>query len=107
MSTLSRNDIAHLAKLARLEVTDEQAERWAGQLTNVVSYVEQLQQVDTTGVTTDTGVSGLQNILMADEMQPENDLANISQAELLKNVPAKSGTFLEVRAVLSTEGGEA
>ena len=107
MSTLSQSDIAHLAKLARLEVGTEDAERYAGQLTTVVAYVEQLQQVPTEGISDGRGVTGLQNVLAADVPREKTDLANLDVERALASAPRRDGQFIEVRAVLGGESGEA
>lgn len=51
MSTISRDDVAKLAKLARLALTDNELDAFAGQLDSILGYVGQIQAVDTSGVT--------------------------------------------------------
>ncbi len=100
MTELSRSDIQHLARLARLDLTDEEYERYATQLTNVVGYVEQLSGVDTSGVEARVGVTGLRNVLAADE---PDEVSFFDDQKALAAAPRKDGEFIEVRAVL---GGE-
>ena len=47
---LTRADVERIAALARLELTAEEVERFAGQLTAILAYADQVQQVDTGGV---------------------------------------------------------
>jgi aspartyl-tRNA(Asn)/glutamyl-tRNA(Gln) amidotransferase subunit C len=47
---LTRADVERIAALARLELTPEEVERFAGQLTAILAYADQVQQVDTSGV---------------------------------------------------------
>ncbi len=51
MSTISRDDVAKLAKLARLALTDGELDSFAGQLDAILGYVGAIQAVDVTGVT--------------------------------------------------------
>lgn len=103
MSTVSKENVAHLAALARLDLTDEEAERFAGQLSNVVGYVEQLQEVGTDDEDQGTGVTGLTNILQADEPRAADDPAVINRDAFFAQAPRTKETLLQVRAVL---GGE-
>lgn len=96
MSDLSRSDIQHLTRLARLDVSEEELERYAGQLTNIVHYVEQLSSVDTSKA---GGTSQIKNVVAKDEPQP----TDFDREAALKAFPRRDGNFLEVRAVL---GGE-
>ncbi|HSI21272.1 MAG TPA: Asp-tRNA(Asn)/Glu-tRNA(Gln) amidotransferase subunit GatC [Verrucomicrobiae bacterium] len=99
MSELSRSDIQHLSRLARLSLTEEEYERYATQLTQVVGYVDQLSSVDTSHVESRVGVTGLTNVMRAD-VPVESDF-NLDLA--LSAAPRRDGDYIEVRAVL---GGE-
>lgn len=50
MSQISRDDVAHLARLARLTLTDGELDSFAGQLDAILAHVSQIQAVDVTGV---------------------------------------------------------
>lgn len=99
MAELSDSDIQHLARLARLDITAEETARYADQLTAVVHYVETLSEVDTSKVTAHTGVTGLTNVLRADEADTSGFNHDVATAAF----PRRDGDFIEVRAVL---GGE-
>lgn len=103
MSTVSKDDIAHLAKLARLAITEEESQRYAEQLSSVVAYVEQLQEVATTESKGVPGVTGLQNVLAADEPRAANDLAVINREQFFAGAPRSKNHLLQVRAVLGSE----
>ena len=47
---LSRDQVEHVAKLARLSLTAEEAERYSGQLSSILGYIEKLQELDVSGV---------------------------------------------------------
>ena len=53
MSQISRDEVAQLAKLARLALTDDELDSFAGQLDAILGYVSQIQAVDVTGVDAD------------------------------------------------------
>jgi aspartyl-tRNA(Asn)/glutamyl-tRNA(Gln) amidotransferase subunit C len=107
MSSVSREDINHLATLARLSLTEEEEERYASQLSNVVGYVEQLQKVAVTEKNIGKGVTGLSTVLAADVPRSESDPAFINTEALLTEAPLRSEHFVQVRAVLNGEGGAA
>ena len=77
---ITRDQILHVARLARLELTDEAVEKFAGQLAAILEYVEILNQADTQGVEATSHVLDLTNALRADEpgrqLDRESALAN-------------------------------
>lgn len=103
MAELSSDHIEHLSRLSRIELTAEERERFASQLSTIVDYVEQLSEVDTSNVGPLRGVTGLHNVLVADEVRLEGSQADISREDLLKGAPATSGEYFEVRAVMGEE----
>lgn len=103
MAELSPEEIRHLGHLARLELRPEEESRFAGQLSTVVSYVEQLQAVPTDHLGQLQGVTGQSNVLAADEPRSENDLCAVPRQELLKGVPKSEAGFIMVRAVMGDE----
>lgn len=56
---LTKEQVQHIAKLARLHLTDEEMERYAGQLTDILTYVEVLKELDTSSVPETSQVTGL------------------------------------------------
>ena len=104
MAELSSEEIAHLGRLSRIELSEEERSRFAGQLSSVVEYIEQLSEVDTSGVAELRGVTGLQNIYAEDVERLGVDPLKVQRTDLLKGTPAHEGDYIEVRAVL--EGNE-
>ncbi len=70
MSTISREEVAHLARLARLEVTDEELDAFAGQLDAVLESMKALGEVDTEGVQPSSHAVPLVNVFREDRPQP-------------------------------------
>lgn len=65
---LTEEEVRKIAKLARVALTPEQVKKFAGQLTNVLDYVEILSEVDTDGVPETSQVTGLSNVMDEDEV---------------------------------------
>lgn len=66
--SLSHDQVRHIAQLARLNLTDEEIDKFSGQLSNIFEYVEQLNEVDTEGVEPTSQVTGLENVTREDEV---------------------------------------
>ena len=92
---LSREDVLHIALLARLGLTEAEVDRFGEQLSNILENFEALQQVDTGDVPPTAQSIPLQNVMKGDEAA-----ASLPQSEILANAPRKEGDFFRVRAVL-------
>ncbi len=92
---LSREDVLHIALLARLGLTEAEVDRALEQLSNILENFEVLRQVDTTDVPPTAQSIPLQNVVKADEVAP-----SLPQSQVLANAPRKEGEFFRVRAVL-------
>jgi len=94
---LSKEEIKHVAKLARLELSEEELEKYGNQLSNVLSYIDMLKEVNTDDVEPTAQVTGLENIFREDEArewdQRERDAA-------LHEAPELDGRQVKVRRVL-------
>lgn len=93
---LSLDDIDHIARLARLELTKEEREEYARQLSSILDYVSQLGKTDTTHVTYHYQVAGLENVTDEDDVVGCSDH---ERAALLSAFPVRSSDFLKVRGV--------
>ncbi len=92
---LSREEVLHIALLARLGLADAEVDKLREQLSNILENFEILQQVDTTGIPPTAQSIPLQNVVKDDEVTPSLPLNDI-----LANAPRKEGNFFRVRAVL-------
>jgi aspartyl-tRNA(Asn)/glutamyl-tRNA(Gln) amidotransferase subunit C len=97
MSTLSRDDILKLARLARLRLTDEEVDGFAHEISAILGYTEQLQAIDLDGVMPTTQVTGLVNVMRPDELIDYG----ASPEELLKNAPAAEQGHIKVRRMIA------
>jgi len=66
---LKKEDVEHLAKLARIKLTEKESKNLPEQLSNILKYVEQLNEVDTTDVEETSQVTGLENVVQKDEVK--------------------------------------
>jgi aspartyl-tRNA(Asn)/glutamyl-tRNA(Gln) amidotransferase subunit C len=65
---LTHDDVRRLAQLARLKLTDSEVDRLSKQLTDILSYVDMLREVDTSGVPETCQVTGLVTVTRPDEV---------------------------------------
>ena len=92
---LTGDQVRWVAHLARLELSDAELETMTRQLSAIVEYVNQLQQVNTDGVEPLAHVAELSNVFRADEPAP-----SLPVDQALANAPDRQGDFYRVPAVL-------
>jgi aspartyl-tRNA(Asn)/glutamyl-tRNA(Gln) amidotransferase subunit C len=92
---LSKEEVEHIATLARLNLTEEEKEKYSEQLSGILSYFEKLKEVDTSAVEPTSQVTGLTNIMREDEIG-EFDAAS----ELVSIAPAEENGFYKVPKIL-------
>ena len=97
MADLTRDDIFKLAQLARIDITDEEVEAFAAELTEILRYVEQLDAIDVDGLLPTTQVTGLTNVTRPDVIADYGYTAK----ELLKNVPAVEDEQIKVKRMIA------
>lgn len=93
---LSKEDVLKVAKLARFEVSDAEVEKFQQQLSAVLGYIEQLQEVNTDDVVETAQVTGLENVTRSDDhiACPEDEReATLGQA------PQRGGNLVRVTSV--------
>jgi aspartyl-tRNA(Asn)/glutamyl-tRNA(Gln) amidotransferase subunit C len=67
---IDRAQVLHVAKLARLRLTDEEVERMSGELSTILEAIEQIAELDLEGVQPTSHVIDLENVLRPDEPRP-------------------------------------
>jgi len=92
---LSREEVLHIALLARLGLTTAEVDKLSEQLSNILENFEILQQVDTASVPPTAQSIALQNVMRDDQVA-----LSLPQSEVLANAPQREGEFFRVRAVL-------
>ena len=92
---LSRDEVLHIARLARVALTEEEITKFSEQLSNLLEHFEVLQQVDTTDVPPTAQSVALQGVVRGDEVRP-----SIPLGEILANAPRQEADCFKTRAVL-------
>ncbi len=96
MSKLSRDDVLKLAALSKLKLSDEEVDRLCGELSEILNYVEVLNEVDVSGLDPTYQVTGLENVWRQDETKDYG----YKTEDLLKNAPAVQDNQFKVKRVL-------
>lgn len=94
---LNDDQVKHVAKLARIKLTDEEVKKFGKQLSSVLEYIDILAEVDTKDVVETSQVTGLTNVMDKDEVIKGQS----TKAELLKcsELPVDSGQVRVIRVV--------
>jgi aspartyl-tRNA(Asn)/glutamyl-tRNA(Gln) amidotransferase subunit C len=95
MPSISRADVEHVARLARLHLTDDEIDRMQSQLSNILEAIETLRDVDTSQVGPTASVIQLENVRRDDDVRP-----GLTREAALANAPLRDGPFLRVPTVL-------
>jgi aspartyl-tRNA(Asn)/glutamyl-tRNA(Gln) amidotransferase subunit C len=86
---IDRDQVLHVARLARLKLTDEEIERMAGELSGILDHVDRISELDLEGVEPTSHVIALENVLRPDEPRP-----SWSRDDVLERAPdPASGAF--------------
>lgn len=91
---LTQEELRHVADLARLGLRDEELEALASELSSILEYIDQLEQLDTSAIPPTAQVGELVDVMRDDEIGPSLDVE-----DALANAPARDGTYFLVRAM--------
>ena len=92
---LSREEVLHIARLARINLSEEEIARFGEQLSNLLEHFQVLQQVDTENVPPTAQSIDLQSVMRGDEIAP-----SLPPEDVLANAPHREEDFFRVRPVL-------
>lgn len=92
---ISRADVEHVARLARLGLTDDEIDRMQGQLSRILEAIGELQAVDTSAVGPTAQVIALENVMRPDATSP-----GLARDAALANAPLREGGHIRVPVVL-------
>jgi len=92
---ISREEVLHIAKLAKLKLSEEEVELFQEQLGKILEYFHRLEEVDTAGVEPLKHVVATQNIFREDEPQE-----SVPPEEVLRNAPKRRDDYFEVPQVI-------
>ena len=88
---IDRDQVLHVARLARLELTEDEVERMSGELTGILGHIEKIAELDLEGVPPTSHVVEVTNAVRADEPRP-----SWPREELLASAPAVRDDGFEV-----------
>ena len=92
---LTTDEVRHIARRARLALTDEEVERYREQLSGILAHCEELADIDTSDVPPTAQSLSQTNVMRADEVVP-----SLESGDVLANAPRAEDGYLRVRAVL-------
>lgn len=92
---LTQDEVEHVALLARLELTDEEKERFTEQLNSILQHFQALSEVDTTGVPPTSHVIEVHNVTRPDRVTP-----SLSPEEALSGAPDRVDDLFQVPRVV-------
>ena len=92
---LNRKDVEHVALLSRLELSENELDKFTGQLDAILEYIDVLNQVDTSAVEPMAHVLEIRNVMRADEVQP-----SLPREAALQNAPEAEDGFFKVPKIV-------
>ena len=92
---ISREDVKHIALLARLGMDENEVEKFRQQISNILDNFDILKQVDTEGVPPTAQSITLQNVVSEDKVS-----TSLPMEDVLANAPQREADFFKVRAVM-------
>lgn len=91
---LEKSEVEHVAALARIELTEQEKEKYSKELGAILTYVEELDKAPTSSIDSIEQISGLENIVRED-----NIAESLSNEEALKNAPDKENGFIKTKKI--------
>lgn len=95
MTQISSNEVRHLSLLCRVAMSDDDVEVMRDQMSNILSNISILNEVDTEGIEPTGHSVDLVSVMRDDEVTPSTE-----RDQILANAPTREGDFIRVRAVL-------
>jgi aspartyl-tRNA(Asn)/glutamyl-tRNA(Gln) amidotransferase subunit C len=92
---VDKEEVGHIAKLARLSVSEEEAGMYSAQLSAILEYMEKLNEMDTSGVEPTSHVLEIKNVMRDDRVRP-----SLPADEVLKNCPDRKDDFYRVPKII-------
>jgi len=100
MGIISKKDVEHVAKLAKLKLSKVEIDSYSKQLSEIIAFVKELEEVDTTKVKATSQTTGLENVTRKDEISSEELLA---QKEALSGSEKIHNGYFVVSAVFESK----
>lgn len=95
---ITKKEVEHIAKLARLGLSEAEKEKYSKELNGILDYMEKLNEVNTENIELTAQVSGLTNIFRKDENPHEADVEKIKK--IIGQAPEREGNFVKTKPIL-------
>ena len=92
---LAREQVLHIAELAKLGITEAETDLFAEQLSDILEYVEMLNRLDTEAIPPTAQAIRMLNVTRPDRVEP-----SLTPDEVLANAPRRKDNLFEVKAIL-------
>ena len=93
--SVSKEDVKHIAKLSKLNLTQEELEKYTNELSSIVDFANELSNISVEGIKPTAHILDIKNVFRKDEVQPSYD-----REEILKNAPSKDAGCVSVPKVV-------
>jgi aspartyl-tRNA(Asn)/glutamyl-tRNA(Gln) amidotransferase subunit C len=94
---ISRGEVRHIAKLARLGITEKEEEKFQRELSKILDYIEQLKEVDISNVLPTSHSISVENVMRKDEIKQQDLEVN---KRILEQAPDKKEKHIRVKSIL-------
>ena len=94
---ITMKEVEHVAKLARLELSQGEKEKYLGQLEKILDYVDLLKKLDTNDVKPTSHALVLENVWREDKLEPASD---DTRERLLSNAPEREDDYFKVKKII-------
>ena len=95
MAEISLDEVKKIAKLSRLKITDEEAEKFSSQLTDILKYAEKINEINTDNIPPTSHSIDIKNALRADTVKP-----SYSRESIMRNAPEPENGFYKVPKII-------
>ncbi len=95
MAKIKKSDVEKMAQLSRLALIEEEKEKFAGQFSDILGYVEELSEIDDKSIEPIDQITGLSNVSREDKITNDCD-----REKMLKNAPDELDGFIKVKSIL-------
>lgn len=92
---ISKDDVRHIARLARLELSEEEIEKFAGQLSQILDHAAKIQELDLDGIEPLTHAIDRKNVFRKDVVKP-----GLSTEDALKNAPEREENYFKIPPII-------
>ncbi len=92
---ITKKDVEHVARLARIKLTEEEKKKFTKQLDQILKYMDKLNELDTSKVEPTSHVLPLKNVMRKDKVKP-----SLPRDEVLENVPDKARGHFKVPKII-------